>query len=139
MNHNRFDPKAAQQQSAFSELQGLRKRAQTAETELAALRGKADAKEKGITLKEFEAQRAVLRNLLVAVENQFLSTKGSSRRIPKDIEAAMKEAQKFVRPSLGQGSISFVYGGDPTPEQVQEIKKQFNASIETVDSRSTPG
>ena len=99
MNPNAFDPKAAQKQSAFTELASYRRRAAAAEAKVAELQGKVDAKEAGVTLKQYEGLRSTLRDLLVAVENQYLSTKGDKKHVPKDIQAAMEAAQKVVRPN----------------------------------------
>jgi hypothetical protein len=118
---DRFDPKAAQKQSAFSELSSYRRRADAAEAKLEDIQGRIDAKEAGVTLKQYEEVRATLRDLLVACENQYLSTKGDTKKIPKEINTAMRAAQKLVRPNAN--------GEKLLPEAVLEKLAKLNDEV----------
>lgn len=99
MSRNDFDPRTAQRQSVFTELSALRKAKEAAEKRAQQLQGAIDAKAAGLTVQMYEGVRTTLRDLLVAVENQYLSTKDDKRKIPKELNAAMKAAQKVVRPN----------------------------------------
>lgn len=96
---NKFDPQAAQRQSVFAELTALRKAKDAAVARVQQLQGAIDAKDAGLTMQMYEGVRTTLRDLLVAVENQYLSTKDDKRKVPKELDAAMKAAQKVVRPN----------------------------------------